>query len=100
MKQKYEEKEATLKRDIAKLEEEIRLAAQGITSQNPYFETFRKYRALTELNRGIVADLISEIRIREGGDIDIDFAFAAEHQRTVEFVENNRELLLVGKRAD
>ena len=100
MKAKYEDKEATLKHDIAKLEEEIRLAAQGLTSQNPYFETFRKHRALTELNRGIVADLINEIRIHEGGDVDIDFAFAAEHRRAMEFVENNRELLLMGNQAE
>ncbi|MDR2753363.1 MAG: recombinase family protein [Oscillospiraceae bacterium] len=76
MKLKYEEKEGTLKRVIARLEEEVHIAAQGITSRNPYFETFRKHRALTELNRGIVTELIGEIRIREGGDADIDFAFA------------------------
>jgi len=98
MKKKYEDKEATLKRDIAKLEEEIRVASQGITSQNPYFETFRKYHALTELNRGIVTDLISEIRIHEGGDVDIDFTFAGDHQRALEFVENNKAVLASARR--
>ncbi|MCL2106454.1 MAG: recombinase family protein [Oscillospiraceae bacterium] len=75
MKRKYEEKETVLKRDISRLEEEIRIAAQGMTSQNPCFEAFRKHRGLRELNRGIVADLISGIRIHEGGDVEIDFAF-------------------------
>jgi len=80
MKQKCEEKEAALKRDIAKLEEEIRLAAQGTASRNPAFEAFRG-STLTELSRGIVAELIREIRIHEGGGVDIDFVFRAAFSR-------------------
>jgi len=97
MKQRFEEKQVQLKQDISNLEEEIRDMAQGVTSQNPYFEIFRKHRTITELTREIVVDLIEVIHIHEGGDVDIAFNFADQHRRAVEFVENNQgpELELV-----
>jgi hypothetical protein len=99
MKQNFEEKEARLKQDIANLEAEIRDMAQGITSQNSYFEAFKKHRTITELSREIVVDLIHVIYVHEGGDVDIEFNFADQHRRAIEFVENNHrpELVLVGK---
>jgi len=90
MKREFEEKEMRLKHDIANLEEESRDMAHGVTSSNPYFDSFRRHRNITELNRGIVAELIKAIHVHEGGDIDIDFSFADQHRRVVEFIENNR----------
>ena len=100
MKLRFEEKEAALKCDIANLEEEARVAAQSITSYPPDLEAFLTHHTLTELNRGIVAELIREIHIREGGDVDIAFAFADQHRRAVEFVKNNQQadLALVERR--
>ena len=99
MKQEYEAKEARLKQDIATLEEESRDLAQGVTSSNPYFDSFRRHRNLTELNHGIVSELIQIIYIHEGGDVDIEFNFADQHRRMLEFIENNRrtDLALVEK---
>jgi len=95
LKQELEDKEARLKQDIARLEEEIRDMAQGITSSDPFFEAFRRHNVVTEINRGIVSELIKVIHIHEGGDIDIDFNFADQHRRVVEFIENNRKTDLV-----
>jgi len=97
MKQNFEEKEVQLKRDIANLEDEVRDMAQGVSSQNPYFEAFQKHRTITELSRGIVTELIRVIHIHEGGHIDIEFNFADQHRRAADFVENNQlpELALV-----
>jgi len=99
MKPEFEAKEARLKQDIANLEEESRDMAHGVTSSNPYFDSFRKHRNITEINRGIVSELIDAIHIHEGRDVDIEFAFADQHRRMVEFIENNRkpDLTLLGK---
>jgi len=90
MKRQFEQREEILRGDLLRLEEESRTISQGMDSANPFFDTFRKHRGLTSIDRGIVADLIQEIRIHEGGDVDIDFTFAMEYQRAIEFVESNR----------
>lgn len=95
MKKEFEEKEAQLKADIANLEEESQDMAQGVTSSNPYFDTFLKYNNIDTLDRGIVTELIKVIHIHEGGDITIDFNFADQHRRIVEFIENNKKELTV-----
>jgi hypothetical protein len=89
LKQKLEGKEAVIKRDIAGLEQELHEMEHGVTSQNPYFDAFRKHRNLTELNRGIVAELIDVIYIHEDGSIDIVFAFADQHRRIIEFTQSH-----------
>ena len=77
MKRQFEQREETLRGELNRLEEEKRVLSRGIVSANPYFDTFRKHRGLTSLDRGIVTDLIQEIRVQEGGGVDIDFTFAA-----------------------
>ena len=95
LKQELEEREQRLKQDIARLEEETRDMAQGISSSDPYFETFRKHRKITALNRGIVSELIKVIHIHENGDVDIEFNFEDQHRRTVEFIESSQRADLV-----
>jgi len=72
------------------LGEESRAMENGVTSANPAFEAFRKYRGITEINRGIMTELIRAVYIHEGGEIDIDFAFGDETARAAEFIEANR----------
>jgi len=92
MKAKYAEKMEQLRGAIAGLEEEVRDIEQGMTSKNPYFDTFRKHRNLTELNHGIVAELIDVIIVHEGGEIDIAFAYADVHRKALEFIQNHSEM--------
>ena len=42
------------------------------------------------VTQAIVSELINAIYVHEGGDVDIEFAFADQHRRMVEFIENNR----------
>jgi DNA invertase Pin-like site-specific DNA recombinase len=95
MKKEFEEKEQHLKQDIANLEEENQDIAQGVTPNNPYFDAFLKYKNIQSLERGIVTELVKAIYIHEGGDITIDFNFADQHRRIVEFIENNKKELTV-----
>jgi DNA invertase Pin-like site-specific DNA recombinase len=95
MKKEFEEKEQRLKQDIANLEEERQDMELGITSGNPYFDAFLKHKNIQTLDRGIIVELIKAIHIHEGGDITIDFNFADQHRRIVEFIENNKKELTV-----
>lgn len=95
MKKDFEEKEQALRTNITELKEEIADMAQGVQSDNPYLTTFLKYKNVTTLDRGIIVDLIKSILVHEGGDITIDFNFADQHRRIVEFIENNHNDLEV-----
>jgi len=95
MKREFEEKEQQLKQDIANLEEENQDMAQGVTSSNPYFDAFLKHKNIQSLDRGIITELIKVIHVHEGGDLTIDFNFADQHRRIIEFIENNKKELTV-----
>ena len=94
LKKDLENKEQLLKQDIAKLEEENQCIAQDIALINSCFEALQKNRNIESLSRGIIAVLINAIYIHEGGDITIDFNFADQHRRMVEFIQykKNNEL--------
>ena len=95
MKKDFEEKEQTLRQIITELNEEIEDMSKGISSDDPYLTTFLKYKNITSLNRGIIVDLIKCIYVHEGGNLTIDFNFADQHRRIVEFIENNHNDLTI-----
>ncbi len=84
MKKDFEEREKKLRKDIASLEIEVQETAKEMSPKNSYFEAFAKHRNITELDRGIVTELIKVIHIQEGGDITIDFNFADQHKLLLE----------------
>ncbi len=90
MKQDFEEKSLYLKQVIANLEEENQIMANGVSSEDPYLTSFLKYRNIESLERGIVVELVKQILVHEDGSITIDFKFADQHRRIVEFIENNK----------
>lgn len=95
MKKDFEDKEQALRQTLSELQEEIEDLSKGISSDNPYLTTFLKYKNIATLERGIIVDLIKCIYVHEGGDIMIDFNFADQHRRIVEFIENNHNDLTV-----
>ena len=76
MQRKHEATQATLVRDIASLEEELRDSAQDANTNSPCLEAFRAQRKLTQLSRGMVVELIDVIHVHEGGGVEIQFNFA------------------------
>lgn len=49
-----------------------------------------KHKNITELNRGILAELIDTIYIHENNEITIKFNFADQHKRLLDFISNNQ----------
>lgn len=95
MKAKFEEQAEQLHQVIKNLNDEIQTMAQGVKSDEPYLESFLKYRNINRLERGILVELVDTIFVHEGGKIEIQFNFADQYQRVIDFIENNQRELTV-----
>lgn len=95
MKAKFEEQAEQQRQVIKNLNGEIKTMAEGIRSDEPYLTSFLKYRNINRLERGILVELIDTIYVYEGGEIKIEFNFADQHRRVIDFIENNRRELTV-----
>ena len=58
---------------------------------------FLKYKNIDHLERGIVVALIKQISIYEEKRIEVEFNFADQHQRILDFIEANQPKLRVVK---
>ena len=63
--------------------------------------TFLKHKNISHLERGILVELVNTIYVHEGGELTIEFNFADQHRRVLEYIESNRRELevLESKRA-
>lgn len=93
MKAKFEQQAEQVKSIIANLQTEIQLSEKGVGSDNPYLTTFLKHENVKSLDRGLVVELIDTIYVHENNEITIQFNFADQHKRIVEFIENNQHNL-------
>jgi hypothetical protein len=90
MKAKFEEQIEQLTSAIINLEEEQRRMNVGVNSENVIFTQFRKFRNVQQLDRSILIELVDTIYVHENKEITIQFRFADELARILEFVEQNR----------
>ena len=89
LKIRYEEKEEQLSAIITKLEEEQRQMGQGVDSDDEMFKAFLKHRNIRLLDRNVLVELVDTIHVHESKELTIDFRFADELERILEFVELN-----------
>lgn len=73
----------------------------GVDTDDPYLTTFLKHKNISHLERGILVELVDTIYVHEGGELTIQFNFADQHRRILEYIESNRRELKVleGKKA-
>lgn len=100
MKEKLEAQAEQLQRELVHIQEEQDVKAQGVTAGDPYLNTFLQYRNIQSLSRGLLVELVKFIYIHEDGSIDIEFNYADQYRRIVEFIENNqKEFHVIGGKA-
>ena len=100
MKPRLEEQVTRLREQIEHIEDECATMARGINADDPYLTIFLKYRNIETLSRALLVDLVNVINIQEDGTVEIEFNFADQYRRIVEFIENNRnDLYVVGGNA-
>ena len=93
LKSKIVEQTRQLETNLSYLKEEIRVTAEGIGADDPYLTAFLKNKNIQSLNRGIMVELIKTVWVHENGEITIDFNFADEYQRILDYIENNHSII-------
>ena len=98
LKGKIAEQTAQLEQNISYLKEEMQVMADDIDTDDPYLTAFLKHKNIQTLNRGIVVELVNMVWVHENGEITVDFNFADEYQRILDYIENNHNILTVIER--
>ena len=93
LKGKISEQIHQLEQNISYLQDEIRVMSDGIGADDPYLAAFLRYKNIKSFNRGILVELVDTIWVHENGEITVDFNFADEYQRIVDFIENNHNII-------
>ena len=71
LKEKYGHAEERAKGAAERIKAEIQALQRGVDQSNEFIATFLKYRGFTELTREILSELVENILIHEGGEIEI-----------------------------
>jgi len=95
MKASFDDKTASLEREVGNINDEINTLSRGVNSDDPYLATFLKHKNITELTRGIVVELINNVYVHVDKQITIEFAFDDEFKRVLDFIENNENDLVL-----
>ncbi len=90
MKEKFEQQEIQLKEAIRHIQDEIITLEEGIIFEDPYLETFLKYKNIQTLSQGILVELVNTILIHENGEITVHFKLENRYKRMIDFIENNK----------
>lgn len=93
LKAKMTEQTQQLEANISYLKKEIQAIENGIGADDPYLTAFLKYQNIQSLNRGILVELVKTIWVHGNGEITVDFNFADEYQRIIDFIESNHSTL-------
>lgn len=88
MKPKLETQIEQLQAFIENLQKEKEVIANGINADAPYLATFLKYKNINHLERGILVELVHAIYIHKNGEITIEFTFADQYRRILEYFES------------
>lgn len=89
--EKYQRQADELLQIIKNLEVERARLASGVARQSEVFETFRKHKNITALDRMILNDFIDTIYVHEGKALTIKFRFSDQVGQILAFVEQNAE---------
>lgn len=93
LKERLNEKLRNADEKIAALKKSAEQFQNGITEENDFVAHFKKYGNIESLTRPIVTELIEEIFVYEGGDIEVVFKFKDAYAEVVEYIELNKQLV-------
>ena len=78
---------------IASLNKSAEKFKNGITDENDFVSHFKKYGNIESLTRPLLTELVQEIFVHEGGDIEVVFKFKDAYAEAVEYIELNKQLI-------
>ena len=74
---------------IANLEKNAAEIEKGVSDENEFIAHFKKYGSFEKLTRSMLVELVQEIRVHEGGGIEIDLKFVDAYKQVIEYIELN-----------
>lgn len=66
---------------------------KGVYKENDFITHFKKYGNIKALTRPLLTELVEEILVYEGGNIEVVFRFKDAYLQALEYIEVNKELL-------
>lgn len=78
---------------ISQLQQTLDQYAGGMVQENAFLSSFQRYHNFTELNRAMLVELVKEIRIFEGGRLEIVLNFQDELKALTDYLDMNRDAL-------
>ena len=93
LKERLNERLSVLDEKIAALTQSADQFKEGITEENEFVAHFKKYDKVERLSRPMLTELVQEIFVHEGGNIEIVYNFSDAYQQVVEYIELNMHLI-------
>ena len=98
LKERLNEKLSVLDEKIVSLNKSAEQFKNGITEENDFVAHFKKHGNIECLTRPLLTELVEEIFVNEGGDIEVVFKFQDAYAQVTEYIELNKELIEPKKR--
>ena len=99
LKERLNEKLSVVDEKIVSLNKSAEQFKNGITEENDFVAHFKKHGNIEYLTRPLLTELVEEIFVNEGGDIEVVFKFRDAYAQVTEYIELNKELIEPQKRA-
>ena len=93
LKERLNERLRIVDEKIASLNKSAEQFQDGITEENEFVARFKKYGNIDCLTRPLLTELVQEIFVHEGGDIEVVFKFHDSYAEVVEYIELNKQLI-------
>lgn len=93
LKERLNERLRIVDEKIASLNKSAEQFQSGITEENEFVSRFKKYGNIESLTRPLLTELVEEIFVHEGGDIEVVFKFYDAYLQVVEYIELNKHLI-------
>lgn len=92
LKERLNGKLSVLDEKIDALNRSANELSKGISEENEFLAHFKKYGNIDRLTRPLLTELVEEILVREGGDIEVVFKFKDAYAEAAEYIEMNKQL--------
>lgn len=93
LKEQFYQKLSVIEDKIKALTKSMEEFKNGITDENDFISHFKKYGNIEKLTRPLLTELVEEIFVYEGGDIEIVFKFQDAYTKAMEYIELNRSAI-------
>jgi len=89
IREEAEKKLEQIRATLQTLSAEQLKAAQGVKTNDEYFERLLKYQNIKALDRLMLVELIERIYISEDKSVKVEFSFSDQYLRIMDFVQQN-----------